>query len=229
MHHVPSNTASSDDDLRNLPPRGRVKALREKITRRFGSEAIGFAPRLAPRMPRPHTGRVKLATPSAFLALAIVACLSLCLPAPAHASTLDLSLNVASIHTERWARDELNQVNPGAGLAYHWNRTWAVAGGVYTNSYRQPTVYALAEWTPLHVGQVNHWHVDAGVAAGIATGYTRAEIPCAPLAGAALIRITAHDGITLNVLGVPNMGARNSGFVGFQLSIPLSRGLGRDQ
>lgn len=167
------------------------------------------------------------------VALAVAgACMVTFVPHPAHAASLGsqseyaswrLDANLASVHTERWARDSLNQRNPGLGVTWQASRTWALAAGAYTNSYRKPTVYALAEFTPLHIGQVNHWHVDAGVAAGIATGYTRAEIPCAPLAGAALIRVTAPDGIALNVLGVPNMGARNSGFIGFQLSVPLSR------
>lgn len=145
--------------------------------------------------------------------------------APVNSARADgwrLDANLASIHTERWARDSLNQRNPGIGIEYQASRIWALAGGIYNNSYRRPTIYALAEFTPLHLGATNRWHIDAGVAGGIATGYTRAEIPCAPIAGAALIRITAPDGIAVNVLGVPNMGAHNSGFIGFQLSFPLA-------
>ncbi len=136
-------------------------------------------------------------------------------------ATWRIDVNLASVHTQRWARRSLNQRNPGAGIEYRANRTWALAGGVYSNSYRRPTMYALAEFTPLHIGDVNHWHIDAGVAAGIATGYTRAEIPCAPLAGAALIRVATPNGVALNIMGVPNAGAYRSGFVGFQLSMPL--------
>lgn len=157
----------------------------------------------------------------AIFACAFIAAAGILAVPLAHAGTLDLDVNLASIHTEAWARDSLNQRNPGLGLTYHYSRTWAVAGGVYSNSYRRPTLYALAEFTPLHVGQANHWHLDAGVAAGIATGYTRTEIPCAPIGGGVLIRVTAWDGIALNVVGVPNMGAYNSGFLGFQVSVPL--------
>lgn len=139
----------------------------------------------------------------------------------AHAGTLDLNINLASVHTERWARDSLNQRNPGIGVTYQWSRTWSIAGGVYSNSYRRPTVYALAEFTPLHAGQANHWHLDAGLAAGFASGYRRSEIPCEPFVGAALIRVTAPNGIASSIVGVPNMGAYNSGFLGFQVSVPL--------
>lgn len=157
----------------------------------------------------------------AAIAIATLAMLAFAPMHEARANGWRLDTNLASVHTERWARDSLNQRNPGVGLTWQASRTWALAAGVYTNSYRKPTAYALAEFTPLHVGAVDHWHLDAGVAAGIATGYTRAEIPCAPLAGAALIRVTAPDGIALNIMGVPNTGAYRSGFIGFQLSIPL--------
>lgn len=143
-------------------------------------------------------------------------------PGVARAAAWRLDANLAGIHTEQWARDSLNQRNPGIGIEYQASRTWALTGGVYNNSYRRPTVYALAEFTPLHLGATDRWHIDAGVAGGIATGYSRDEVPCAPLAGAALIRVTAPDGIGLNIMGVPNMGPRNSGFIGFQVSVPLT-------
>jgi len=139
----------------------------------------------------------------------------------AHAGTWRMDVNVASYHTERWARQQLNQRNPGLGITYEFDRTWAFAGGVYSNSYRRPTVYALAAWTPLHVGRTAGWHVDAGLAAGVATGYRRDEVATAPLAGGAIVRITAPAGVALNLVGVPNEDARHSGFVGLQVSFPL--------
>lgn len=94
-------------------------------------------------------------------------------------------------------------------------------GGEYKNSYRRPTWYALAAFTPLHIGDVGHWHADAGVVAGLATGYTRRENPYAPGVAGALVRIAAPSGVALNVLAVPNQGPRNSGFIGFQLAFPF--------
>lgn len=141
--------------------------------------------------------------------------------ASAAAGTLDLNINLASVHTQRWAQQSLNQRNPGLGATYHVSRTWSVAGGVYRNSYRRSSVYALGEWTPLQLGYADKWHADAGVAAGIASGYKRGEVPCAPFAAVATLRVVAPSGIGLNLVGVPNSGRGESGFVGFQLLVPL--------
>lgn len=237
--------------LRTLPQRERANALRLMLRRHFGElpgligfrEPQRFAPGGTAPSPLTQAGastqstttetstKDSLRTAIAALrargtaAVALLAALAIPAFAPIHtaaAATWRLDANLASIHTERWARDSLNQRNPGIGFEYQASRTWALAAGIYSNSYRKPTVYALAEFTPLHLGGGNHWHIDAGVAAGIASGYTRTEIPCAPLAGAALVRITAPDGVALNIVGVPNTGAYRSGFVGFQLSIPLT-------
>lgn len=143
-------------------------------------------------------------------------------PVPSIAGTWRLDINLASTHTQRWARDTLNQRNPGAGVTWQASRTWAVAGGVYSNSYRRPSAYALAEFTPLQIGDVNGWHADAGFAAGLASGYRRAEIPCEPLVGGAVLRVVSPSGIAMHLFGVPNTGAYRSGFVGFQLSVPLA-------
>lgn len=147
--------------------------------------------------------------------------LAVAFASPAVAGTVDLDLNLASYHTEAWARRSLNQVNPGLGVTYHWNRTWAVMGGVYKNSYRRPTWYALGAFTPLHLGGSHRWHVDAGVAAGFASGYRRAEVGSEPVVGGLVVRLAAPNGVALNLLGVPNSDAHNSGFIGFQLSLPL--------
>lgn len=156
---------------------------------------------------------------------AVVGALAFGLPRAAQAAepagqgwTLDV--NVASVHTEAWARHSLNQINPGIGVTHHWSRTWAGTGGVYRGSYRRPVYYGQLEYTPLHAGSVGHWHVDAGLMAGVAT-YTHREVACAPFAAAALVRITAPDGIGANVVMVPNQGAHSTGFIGLQISVPL--------
>lgn len=135
-------------------------------------------------------------------------------------SWVDLDLNLASYHTESWARHSLNRFNPGLGITYHWNRTWAVMGGEYKNSYRRPTWYALAAFTPIQLGQPSGWHVDAGLAAGLASGYRHAEVPSEPAVAGIILRLAAPNGIALNLLGVPNSDAHNSGFIGFQLVMP---------
>lgn len=161
----------------------------------------------------------------ALAGVAVVSAMAFGLPHAAHAAepagqgwTLDV--NVASVHTERWARHSLNQTNPGIGVARHWSRTWALAGGVYRGSYRRPVYYLQEEWTPLHIGSTASWHVDAGLMAGVAT-YTRREVACAPFAAAALLRVVAPDGIAADIVMVPNQSARQTGFIGLQISIPL--------
>lgn len=178
----------------------------------------------------------------------LAATLALAIAPIAHAATLDLNLNVASVHTEQWARRSLNQRNPGLGLTYHFDRTWAVMAGEYKNSYRVTTVYAAAVWTPVHIGRADRWHVDAGLAAGLASGYGHASYntyswtadpasttgwrlvttrhrfmrnPLSPLMAAGIVRLTSPSGLGLNLLIVPNQGPRSSGFVGFQLAVPI--------
>lgn len=137
-----------------------------------------------------------------------------------HRYVCQLDLNLASVHTERWARQDLNQTNPGLGVTAHLNKNWAVSAGWYQNSYRRTSAYALAQWTPVHV-QVDSWRVDAGAEAGLVSGYRRAEVPSAPVMAAALVRVVAPKGWSVNFTMVPNGPNRSSGFIGLQVSIPL--------
>jgi len=38
---------------------------------------------------------------------------------------LSLNVNLASVHTRAWARQQLNQFNPGLGLTYTFNQDWS--------------------------------------------------------------------------------------------------------
>lgn len=134
---------------------------------------------------------------------------------------LNVDLNLGSYHTQEWARDELNQKNPGVGMTYRFSRSWAVAGGMYENSYDRSTWYVLAQWTPVQLGHTGGWHVDAGLAAGLATGYRPDEVVCAPLIGGGVVRIVSPSGVSLDVFGAPGAGDGTSGFLGFQLSLPF--------
>lgn len=141
---------------------------------------------------------------------------------PAAGGSWRVTLNLASVHTAAWARRSLNQINPGAGITYAASRTWALAVGEYKNSYSRTSAYALAKWTPLHIGQADRWHVDAGLAGGLLTGYSRAENPARPFGAGGLIRFAAPSGAALELLAVPNTTRGGSGFIGFQLSFPLN-------
>lgn len=147
-------------------------------------------------------------------------------PMPARAAGVTLDLNLASIHGEQWARRDLNQFNPGVGFTYHMGEaaeSWAFSVGAYDNSFRRMTAYALAEWTPIRRVSPRGWHLEAGLAGGFASGYRRSEVPCAPAMGSVLLRLSSPAGIGATIFAVPNSGARSSGFIGLQLSIPLQR------
>ena len=83
--------------------------------------------------------------------LAQLAAPSFALADNASPAKVTLDVNLASIHTERWARDTLNQVNPGLGLTTRLSDSWSLSGGAYKNSFSRLSVYALANFTPIHV------------------------------------------------------------------------------
>ena len=138
----------------------------------------------------------------------------------AEPSHLALDVNLASYHTRAWARRELNQVNPGLGLEYQASPDWTALAGFYKNSYRRETVYALAAWTPVRISLPAGLHADAGIAAGLVSGYSRNEVPCEPLAAGAVLRVRTREGFGINLLAVPNSQS-GSGFIGLQAVIPL--------
>ena len=147
---------------------------------------------------------------------------ALIVPVAASATTsYTLDVNLASYHTERWARRELNQHNEGLGVTAHFNRDWSLSGGWYRNSYRRGSAYLLANWTPLHLPLRGGWSVAAGATAGLDSGYRTDELATQPAVAAALLRVIAPRGWSINFTAVPNAGAHCSGFIGMQVSMPL--------
>lgn len=155
----------------------------------------------------------------------IAAAVALLIVAPAaHAaepSRLALDISTVSYHTEAWARRELNQNNPGLGVEYQIDPDWSGLAGFYRNSYRRESAYALAAWTPLHLALPFGMHADAGIAAGLVTGYRRNEVPTAPLAAGAVLRVRTRTGYGINLLAVPNT-TSGSGFIGLQAVVPIN-------
>lgn len=134
---------------------------------------------------------------------------------------LSLDVNVASLHTEAWARSTLNQQNPGVGVSYALNDTWTVAGGAYWNSYGRWTAYSMALWAPVRFSVGQRWMVKVGGTAGLASGYKRSELHCAPWMASGLVQLVSPAGIKASIFVVPNFSQRRSGFLGFQLGFPL--------
>ena len=135
-------------------------------------------------------------------------------------SPWSIDINTTSIHTEAWARRQLNQDNPGLGIEYQFSTNWSAAGGFYRNSYRRETAYMLGVWTPLHVDLPAGLTASVGLAAGLVSGYRRPEVPTEPLAAGAVLRLRTAHGFGLNLLAVPNTKS-GSGFIGLQLVAPL--------
>ena len=140
-------------------------------------------------------------------------------PTPA-ASRWSLDISTTSYHLRQWARDSLNQDNPGLGFEYQYSPNWGLAGGFYKNSYSRTSTYLLANYTPLHLALPALWSVSAGLTAGIVSGYTSQEAPARPLALAALLEVRNPEGWGINLLGIPNAG-QSAGFIGLQLVAPL--------
>ncbi len=154
----------------------------------------------------------------------ILATALLALTSMAHAAEsavrLALDVNLASYHTESWARHHLNQSNPGLGIEAQFTPDGTALAGFYRNSYRRTSAYALGAWTPLHAALPLGIRLDAGLAAGLVSGYRHDEVPCEPLAAGALLRVRARDGFGINLLAVPNTQS-GAGFVGLQVAIPI--------
>ena len=140
--------------------------------------------------------------------------------ADAPPSPWSLDINTTSVHTKAWARRQLNQDNPGFGIEYQFSPDWSAAGGFYRNSYRRETGYMLGVWTPWHVAIPAGLTASVGLAAGLVSGYRRSEVPTAPLAAGAVLRLRTAHGFGINLLAVPNTQSA-SGFIGLQLVAPL--------
>lgn len=156
------------------------------------------------------------------LAVLSAALLSLAAVTSANAApTYTMDINLASVHTEQWARHDLNQRNEGLGFSAHFNRNWSVSTGWYRNSYRRGSAYLLANWTPLHFALPADWRIAAGGTAGLDSGYRTNEVASQPFMAAGLVRVIAPQGWSVNLMAVPNGSGRRSGFIGAQMSVPL--------
>ena len=136
------------------------------------------------------------------------------------ASRWALDISTVSYHTRQWARDSLNQDNPGLGVEYNCTANSGFAAGFYKNSYSRTSIYALATYTPLHISLPEGLKVAAGGLAGVISGYTNQEAPARPLMAAALVEVRNARGYGINLVAVPNAG-QSAGFIGLQLVVPI--------
>ena len=130
------------------------------------------------------------------------------------ADDLSIDINLHAHHFNRTdvAKYDLNEINPGIGLHFT-NGDYHKMIGIYKNSVRKTSAYALLGWTPINIGPV---HI--GAIGGAVTGYA---VPYTPAAGMFTV-IDLGKSITLNITAVPTIRSMKVvGFAGFQLSVKL--------
>lgn len=126
----------------------------------------------------------------------------------AKAAEVDVSVAGFSQHT----KPGFNGVNPGLGVRVA-NGALAWELGEYKNSYRRTSAYAIAEYTPVHIGDAS-----AGVFAGVASGYTAQEDGVRPFVGGFSVRYQpGRFGVALKI--VPPAGPGSAGFVAVEFLV----------
>jgi len=119
----------------------------------------------------------------------------------AHADGLYGAVTTVSRHFPDRGFD---QVNAGVGLEYDVGN-WGISGGEYKNSYYQQTVYFVASYTPIHLGDF-----ALGAFGGPATGYET------PVIGGLLVAYR-HSNYGFNLMVIPPTVKGTSGVLGLQL------------
>lgn len=86
-------------------------------------------------------------------------------------SSTHLVLHGLSSHSHPHPAIQWNERNWGVGVRHQFSPDWGVQAGAFRNSYRKTSVYALAQYTPLHIGPVS-----AGGFFGPATQYPNHKV-----------------------------------------------------
>lgn len=102
-----------------------------------------------------------------FVMLALAPCF--CLADDASDGKWWLVATLASKHVnvnDALVEEEFNERNPGIGVEYHHSRDVILMAGEYKNSVSRTSWYAVAGYTPIHIG-----FVSIGAAGGLISGY----------------------------------------------------------
>lgn len=142
------------------------------------------------------------------LVLGLLSCFS------CYADEMSLDIGLKAYHWNREAAKQynLNEDNPGIGLRWSTSDNYYHQMlGVYKNSDRVWSKYALMAYTPVKLG-----NVQIGAVAGVLTGYSS---PYQPAAGLYTV-VKATEEVSVNVTMVPTIRSIKCwGFAGFQLSV----------
>jgi hypothetical protein len=113
------------------------------------------------------------------------------------ASDLVISPIAVSQHFKREAvaGKRLNNVHPGAVIAYRYDDTHAIIGGVLRNSEDRTSAVAAYQYTPLVLGD----GVRLGVTAGVATGYINWPVVAPVLCATLVARVSKHVEVVIAV------------------------------
>ena len=114
----------------------------------------------------------------------------------------------ASHHFAQRAEGEWNESNVGLALRAEFDKDLSAQVGFYRNSEYRTSVYALADYTPLHLGPVS-----LGGFAGVATGYAK---PIVPVAGAVARLQLGRTALTLRL--APKSGIGGSAVASIELA-----------
>lgn len=123
------------------------------------------------------------------------------------ADNLTLIVHTASKHGHVAGNYKFNEANPGLALNLRLSSDWSLQAGGYRNSYYKPTVYAGAEYTPVHIG-----NVSLGFFGGLATGYEHiAPVKIGSLAVMAGLYTQIDLGrATIGIRAVPKLGPKSA-------------------
>jgi hypothetical protein len=110
------------------------------------------------------------------LAVAAFVCAAAASATTAAAAEYAVVVHGASHHFTERAVGKWNESNLGLGMRAEFDKDLSAQAGFYHNSEYRTSAYALADYTPLHIGPVS-----MGGFAGVATGYAK---PIVPVAGA---------------------------------------------
>ena len=123
-----------------------------------------------------------------------------------------LHLGAVSYHFNRAAN--YNEINPGLGIEHQFNARHSLSAGVYRNSERRSTVYALYGYTPLQIGPVK-----IGVLAGLANGYSAHQGRAFPVALPIAMIERGRFGVNFTV--IPSIREKVQGGIALQLKIKI--------
>lgn len=141
--------------------------------------------------------------------IVLLACAAISSAAAAQESTHFIVHGVSHHFHARPGGGQWQEVNQGIGIRYAFDQDFALQGDIARNSLDRMGVYAIADYTPLHLGPLR-----LGVFGGVATGYIYSVTPV----GGIVLRLEAGP-LTPTLRLVPKMAANKSAVLILEVGI----------